>query len=173
MAHDQQTYRRAMTASMIGLVVQIILSIAIALIGLWAESPALNAATWYFVGGIPIWIVLCLLYNQHRIERIEALEAEQLIHQDQQAAAIFEEQADDLDLARRRLLRLQTWGLNIVSLAVSIYLLSVGGYYFSVNRELTEQTVAYLGKNADPSVLMFLCAGIAFLTFAIGRYISG
>lgn len=173
MAHDQQTYRRATTAALVGLVVQIILSIAIALIGLWAESPALNAATWYFVGGIPIWIVLCLLYNQHRIERVEALEAEQLIHQDQQAAAIFEEQADELDLARRRLQRLQTWGLNIVSLVVSIYLLSVGGYYLSLNRELAEQSVAFLSKSADPSVLMFLCAGIAFITFAVGRYVSG
>ena len=127
MAHDQQTYRRATTAAIVGLVVQVVLSIAIALIGLWAKSPALEAATWYFVGGIPIWIVLCLLYNQARIERVEALEAEQIIHQDQQAAAIFEEQADDLDLARRRLQKLQTWGLNIVSLLVAIYLLVLGG----------------------------------------------
>lgn len=175
MAHDQQTYRRAATASIVGLVVQVVLSIAIALIGLWAESPALNAATWYFIGGIPIWIVLCLLYNQARIERVEALEAEQLIHQDQQAAAIFEEQADDLDLARRRLKKLQTWGLSIVSLLVAIYLLGVGGYYFSVNKSLFNQNIDVLSTKATNSVavLMFLCAGIAFIAFATGRYVSG
>jgi membrane protease subunit HflK len=176
MAHDQQTYRRATTSAIVGLVVQVVLSIAIALIGLWAKSPALGAATWYFVGGIPIWIVLCLLYNQARIERVEALEAEQLIHQDQQAAAIFEEQADDLDLARRRLQKLQTWGLNIVSLLVAIYLLGVGGYYFQVNKAMLSggaEALAPLGPNTNPTVLLFLSAGIAFMAFAVGRYISG
>ncbi|MBL4699946.1 MAG: hypothetical protein JKX85_01690, partial [Phycisphaeraceae bacterium] len=173
MAHDQQTYRRATTAAIVGLVVQVVLSIAVALVGLWAGSPALNAATWYFVGGIPIWIVLCLLYNQHRIERVEALEAEQLIHQDQQAAAMFEEQADDLDLARRRLEKLQKWGLNIVSLLVALYLLGVGGYYFTANKALMGETVDVLNKEANPTVLLFLCAGIAFLSFAVGRYVSG
>ncbi|MAX27284.1 MAG: hypothetical protein CMJ19_22535 [Phycisphaeraceae bacterium] len=179
MAHDQQTYRRATTAAIVGLVVQVVLSIAIALIGLWAKSPALEAATWYFVGGIPIWIVLCLLYNQARIERVEALEAEQIIHQDQQAAAIFEEQADDLDLARRRLQKLQTWGLNIVSLLVAIYLLVLGGYLFNQNKSMLSSAadaadaVAPLGPETNPTVLLFLSVGIAFMAFAVGRYVSG
>ena len=36
MAHDQQTYRRAATAAIVGLVVQVVLSIAMALIAISA-----------------------------------------------------------------------------------------------------------------------------------------
>ncbi len=173
MAHDQQTYRRGTTASLVGLVVQIILSVAIALVGLWSQSPALHAAAWYFIGGLPIWIILFLLYNQHRLERIETLEAEQLVRQDQQAAAIFEEHADDLDLARRRLSRLQTWGLNIASAIVAVYLLTVGGVLLWQNQALFNSEIDVFSPDASPLIMLFVMAGIGFLAFVIGRYLSG
>lgn len=176
MPHDQQTYRRAASAALTGLGVQFALALAMALLGLWAKSPALHAATWHLFGGLPIWIVLWLLYNQHRIERVEALEAEQLVRKDQQAAAIFQEHADDLDLARRRLDRLYKWGLNIVSFVVAAYLLVAGlvllyqAYGLHTADKLTAQAI---GADVNPMVLMFGAASVAFVAFIVARYVSG
>jgi regulator of protease activity HflC (stomatin/prohibitin superfamily) len=177
MGQDQQTYRRAASASLIGLGVQVVLTVGAALLGLWSQSPAVQAAAWHIAGGLPVWIVLWLLFNQHRIERMEALEAEQLARRDQQAAALFAEHADDLDLARRRLERLNKWGLNIVSLVVSVYLITAGGIWFYRGYRLESGARVGAAINAAATqnalVLMFLLAAITFIAFIIARYVSG
>ena len=43
------------------------------------------------LGGLPIWIILWLVYNQHRLERVEALETEQLAADDARTTAFFDE----------------------------------------------------------------------------------
>ena len=126
MSHDQETYRRACTAVLLGLGTQLVLSILTALTGLYAGSIGINALFWYYLGGLPIWIILWLLYNQHRLERVEALETEQLAADDARTAALFEEAGEQLLIAQRRLDRLYKYGLNIVSLLVSVFLLAMG-----------------------------------------------
>ena len=76
MNRDELTYSRATTAALAGLAVQIVLCVATGLIGAWAQSPAIQAATWHIAGGIPIWIILAIIYQQHRVERTESLAAE-------------------------------------------------------------------------------------------------
>lgn len=181
MAQDQQTYRRGANAALIGLVVQIVLGVAMALLGLWAQSPALNGAAWHFFGGVIIWIILWLIYHQHQLERIEALEAEQLAREDQRAAALFADASDALDLARRRLEKLYKWGLGIVSAAAAIYLIVVGGLLLARHiKDLDGKRIddpailaAALGAQANPLALMFLTAAIAFVGFIVARYIAG
>src|SRR5690606_6959550 len=82
---------------------------------------------------VPIWIVLMMIYHQHRLERMEALETEQLASRDASAAAIFDERAQDLHVARRRLDRLYKWGLGGVSIVLALYLVIVGGTLFYAN----------------------------------------
>ena len=118
MNNDELTYRRGTTAALAGLAVQVVLCVATGLIGAWAQSPAIQAATWHIAGGIPIWIILAIIYQQHRVERTESLAAEKLATQDATSAAIFGETSDELQLARNRLDRLYAYGLPVVSFAV-------------------------------------------------------
>ena len=171
MSHDQQTYRRATATALTGLAVQVVLTVAMSLIGIWAHNAALHAAALHLLGGLPIWIFLWLLYNQHRIERIESLEAEQLARSDAGTAALFDEHGDDLNLAQRRLRNLYKWGLGIVSLVVSVYLMALGGVWLYLNTR-AEHTAA-LDEKADEKVLLGLCAGIAFVAFVVARYVAG
>ncbi len=126
MSHDQETYRRACTAVLIGLGVQLFLAILTALTGLYAGAVGINTLFWYYLGGLPIWVILWLVYNQHRLERVEALETEQLTADDAKATAFFEEAGQQLQIAQKRLDRLYKYGVNLVSLFVSLYLLAMG-----------------------------------------------
>lgn len=174
MNRDELTYSRATTAALAGLAVQIVLCVATGLIGAWAQSPAIQAATWHIAGGIPIWIILAIIYQQHRVERTESLAAEKLATQDATSAAIFGETSDELQLARNRLDRLYAYGLPAVSFAVAVYLIAAGAamLYRAVGLG-TDKVGLSLAKDCNPVGLMFATAGVAFVAFIAARWISG
>ncbi len=175
MSHDQQTYRRAASAALIGLTIQLLLAILTGLTGLYAGSIAVHAITWHIVGGLPIWVALWLIYNQHRLERIEALETEQLAAEDAQAAALFEEAGQQLQLARKRLNNLYKYGLGIVSLIVGLYLLIVGGgmLYHGLGLESDQLLEASFDAQRNAGVIVILAFAIGFIGFLVSRYVSG
>ena len=88
-AGDVLVYRRAITAAVAGLVIQLALCLAVGLTGLWGDSQAIYAAAWHMLGGLPIWIVLALIYQQHESERVQRLAAEKLANSSQATAAIL------------------------------------------------------------------------------------
>jgi membrane protease subunit HflK len=178
MAQDQQTYQRAASAALIGLLTHLGLAITMALLGLYANSPALHAATWHLFGGLPIWVVLWVLYHQHQLERQEALEAEQLARTDARAAALFDEAGDNLALARRRLESMQKWWLPAVSLLVATYLATVGGILLYLN--WTAQQAGTLQRNIlgeaaanNVEIVAVVLIVIGFVAFLIARYVAG
>jgi modulator of FtsH protease HflK len=197
---DQQTYQRAMLACLLGLGVQLTLIVGSALVQLWSGSPAVAAITWHLLGGAPIWVILLLIYQQHRLERAESLEAEQLARGSQAGSSIFETAAEDLGLARRRLDNLYKWGLNVVSVLVALYLLIAGGLLLQRGFSLLQQeaaaaaaravdlrgevgaalTAANLRAIAVAAVtttiingLVIFAAAAGILAFVTARYISG
>lgn len=176
MIQDQQTYKRAAVAALIGLIAQLVLAVGLALLGLYAQSNAFHAATWHFFGGLPIWVILWVIYNQHRLERVEALEAEELARADARTAAIFDEAGQQLSLARKRLERLYKIGLPAISALTGVYLLVVGISLFLVNwRRFEGGTLRFasLGEDANTGVLTIFALAIAFIAFLVARYVAG
>jgi membrane protease subunit HflK len=176
-AGDVLVYRRAITAAVAGLVIQLALSLAVGLTALWGDSQAIYAAAWHMLGGLPIWIVLVLIYQQHESERVQRLAAEKLADSSQATAAIFGNLSDDLDAARARLDRLYRYGLPIVSGIVAIYLVAAGCalLYFraAAARGAGDAAVPGLAAGCDPVGLLFVTAAIAFTAFVSARWISG
>ena len=181
MAHDQETYRRGRNTALLGGIVQLLLSVVMVLLGKWARHHGMEFAGYHLLGGLPVWIILWLIYHQHRLERIEALEAEQLSRKDREAAAMFADHADDLDLARRRLETLYKWGLNIVSVVVATYLLGFGLLWLWVvqrSRDFAESQGRAaggrpVGEHVSAMVLIGALVGLGFVAFAVARYVSG
>ncbi|QQE10285.1 hypothetical protein JD969_12315 [Planctomycetota bacterium] len=185
MSNDQQTYKRAANAALFGMVAQILLSMVLVIIGLVYDSLAIDATIWYMIGGVPIWFVLWTLFNAHKQERVEALEAEQLAEADAEAAALFNEAGQQLHVARKRLEGIYKYWLNGVSVFMSLYLLTMGTLWFYKaysligTVEATGETdwkrllFASISDNAKPLVLLFLLIGIAFLGFIASRYVAG
>lgn len=172
---DPLVHRRATTAACIGLGIQLALLAATSVAALWADSGAIYAATWHMLGGLPIWLVLALLYHQHEQERKQRLAAEKLAADSQATAAIFADLTDDLDAARNRLERMYRYGLPIVSVLVAIFLLAAGCglAYVRVAALSGADARPEATLRASPVGLLFVMAAIAFVAFVSGRWLAG
>lgn len=170
-ANDALAYRRAFTAAVSGGVIQFALVVATGAAALWSDSQAIYAATWHMLGGLPIWVILAILYQQHEAERRERLAAEKLAASEHSTTAIFGDVGDDLDAARARLDRLYRYGLPAVGVFTALFLIVAGGALLFFHGR--GDTAAALAGRCDPVGLMFLMASIAFTAFIAGRWISG
>ncbi|MEE9403251.1 MAG: SPFH domain-containing protein [Algisphaera sp.] len=184
MTDDPQAYSRATSAALIGAATQLTFAVIMAGLGLYAQSTGLNAAAWYLFGGLPIWGVLWLLYNQHRLERIEALESQQLAADDARAADLFNEAGQGLATARKRLDGFYKWGLNAVSIGLAIYLIAVGLFLFLKayrHIDITDDGRNYRrlligsfeNRFANPWLIVGFCVVLAFVGFLVARYVAG
>jgi len=191
MTQDSQIYQRAVIAALWGFGVQVLVTAVLAVLGLWLGSAVVIASTWHAAGGLAIWLVLALIYQQHKLERIEALEADALRRSHGAESSIFETSADELSVARRRLQRLTRWGLPLVGLATAAYLIGVGVWLLVGHQELLaagallrdtldvdplQQRIAggeaVANRNTALGFTLALAA-LAFATFAFSRYIAG
>jgi membrane protease subunit HflK len=174
---DSLVYRRGTTAAIAGLVIQIGLTLATALVGLWTQSPAIQAATWHMLGGLPIWIILALVYAQYDAARRESLAAEKLATQDAASSVLFGDLSDELQRARQRLANLLGYGLPGVSFLVAVYLIVAGAAllwrFWRLAAAAGPSVVITLAPSASPVGLLFVSATIAFVAFISARWISG
>lgn len=172
--NDLADYRQGRTAAIVGLVVQFVLLVAMAAAAAWSRSEALVAATWHLLGGLPIWVMLAILYGQREIEQRESLAAEKLAAGEAASATLFGEQSDELQRARQRLANLVGYGLPAVSLLVGGYLVAMGSvllWRFFAQASAGGPAVPESGGH--PVGLLFVTGGIAFVAFVAGRWISG
>lgn len=177
MIDDPLVYRRGTNAAIAGLVIQVGLTVATALVGLWTQSPAIQAATWHMLGGLPIWIILALVYAQYDAERRESLAAEKLAAQDAASSVLFGDLSDELQRARQRLSSLLGVGLPAVSFLVAVYLIVAGAAlvwrFWRLAAAAGPNVVTTLAPGASPVGLLFVSAAIAFVAFISARWISG
>lgn len=176
MSQDQLTYTRATTAALIGLSMQFVLVVLLAILGLYAESKAVLAAAFYSLPGLAIWVLLWLIYKQHQLERAETLEASKLAETDARSAALFEEAGSQLAQAKARLETLYTWGVRSVSALVAVYLVGVGGLLLYLNnKDLTDGTLqqAPISETLNVSLFALLLVVGWMGGFLVARYVAG
>jgi hypothetical protein len=102
MKADYLSYQRATSRSLLGLVIQLVLGLVLLLYGLFGADKAAQTAAAYVLLGVPVWLSLAILFDQHRRERIEAIEAEAFAASDAAASSVFEQSGDDLRVAAGR-----------------------------------------------------------------------
>ena len=177
MADNQLLYRRGRTAAVVGLLIQLALTVATAVAGLWTRSPAIQAATWHMLGGLPIWVILSLIYGQYETEQRETLASEKLAEQDAASSVLFGELSDDLQRARQRLANLLGYGLSAVSFLVAGYLIVAGAMllwrFSSLANDDDPLVITTLAPGVNPVGLLFVAGAIAFVAFVSARWISG
>lgn len=170
-------YRRGTTAALVGLAIQVSLAVAFAVVGIWTESPAIQAATWHMLIGVPIWVILALVYSQSEVERREALAADRLANQDAASSVLFGGLSDELTRARQRRANLVTYGLPAVSFLVATSLIVAGVWllwrFAALAASRDPGTVTTLAPAANPVGLMFVSGALSFVAFIAARWISG
>ncbi|BAM03720.1 SPFH domain-containing protein [Phycisphaera mikurensis] len=181
---QELSYRRATNAAWVGLATSLALWLLAAAVSVWTGSQALNAAAWHLLGGALVWGSVWLIYQQHRLERAEALEAEEL-SADTETASMFAEGGQSLELAKRRLETLYRVGINVVSLTLAAFLLVAGGMllYGAVRsiRRVPGEDADFTGllelSLANPAAgglpVLLVAAAMALVGFLIARYTAG
>lgn len=171
MAEDHQTYSRAVSVSLLGLILQGAIALIFLLYAVFEEDHASLSASMHAALGLPVWLMLVIVYDQHRRERLEAMEAEALAADDSRAASVFESGGADTRAAAKRLAGLYKWFIPAISLLVAGAMVGLGIWRFR-----SGQPLASPGVLEAPELRGWaLAAGLfaAFAGFVFARYVAG
>ncbi len=171
MRADYLTYRRATSESVRGLLLQAVLAIGLLLYGAIVKDTAALAASAFIGIGCLGWLTLAIIYDQHRRERIEAIEAEALAAGPAAGTSVFETQ-DEFLPAARRLAGLYKFFLPIMSLLIGALLAGVGAWMFIAGKNFLESSRG--GEvPGHAGWAMGIGISIAALGFVYARYTAG
>lgn len=173
MKTDYLSFRRATNVSLIGLIIQVVLALALGLYGYFRgstdgiEHGAITAAI--FGGtGVLVWLTLAILFDQSRRERIEAMEAEAL---GENASSVFAGSEDELRVNARRLAGMQKFMLPAVSAVIALILILVGIARLGPATNLFEDSA--LNPPTGSTAGLFIGLMVGFIGFILARYTSG
>ena len=161
---------------MAGLVLQIVAVAAVFALGRGLHSAALDMLTLYLAAGIPIWFVTLLVFRQHELAGLEAMDLQELRRERQAtggAEALFDEGGSGglgFMVAQTRLEWMRRWLIPFFGLLIGLYLAAVGiaGWFMLRGR-------ADAGWPALDNVKigLVLAALLMLLLFFFARYASG
>lgn len=179
MKADYLSYRRATSVALLGLALQGVLGLAILIYGFVARGetglPAPDEAAQtggiFILLGIPIWLLLAIVFDQHRRERIEALENEALIQSGARDSSAFAEGADDFRIAHKRLMWMHRVMIPSASVVIALLWIAAGlGRYYGASLVLKSEAFQSSANFGWPIAIgLFL----AFTGFVFARYVAG
>lgn len=186
MKADQQTAARATSTSLLGLALQIAMGLGLLIYAFLAKDrPAISGAAFILAGSM-VWLVLAILFDQHRRERIEALEAEAIAASAAGRSSVFGETAQDLRVAARRLAWMHRVLVPILSILFAVVLGGLGAWLFTAHRKFVDRPILInqdVTQGAPGTVqplvnthygwAIALGIGLAVIGFVFARYIAG
>jgi len=181
MRTDHTTYQLATRVAAVGFALQLIAGVVVLIYGMAAPDDLARTGAYSILLGLPIWAALIILFHQHKLERIEAIESQQLADEYEHSTAIFELEDEDLQIAARRLRLMYKYLLPVVSLIVAAGLMMVGYRQYKI---LTGKLNIEAASSAEATELMLasgkwapwglvLGAAIAVILFIFSRYVAG
>ncbi|MBL8762522.1 MAG: hypothetical protein JNL50_14605 [Phycisphaerae bacterium] len=175
MKADYLSYRIATGRCILGLVLQGALAAILVVYGVVTRDHAAVTASAYTILGVPIWLALAIVFDQHRRERVETLEAEALTQQGG-SASVFDTSGGEFRPAAKRLAAMHRLFLPIVSVVIGVAYLGVGYWRLESSRKFLQATET-MGSAADAHVTLGWGLAIGLLTGVVGfifaRFISG
>ncbi len=166
---DYLTYRKAASTCIIGLVLQLILTLTVFFYGRVGGDDAAGVVSVFLLSGVLVWGVLLLVFDQHRRERVEAMEAEQLAVSGISAASAFENSGDELRVAARRLALIYKW--IIPAVAVLIALINI---WYGIGHLRGYQAIEdYSNTTRHAGWALAIGIALAVVGFVFARFVSG
>ncbi len=177
MRADHLSFKRATNVAMLGIVIQLVLGIGLLLYGLLLDDQAGITGSIFILLGAVAWIALAIIFDQHRRERLEAVEFENFAEQDLASSSVFEESGTDLRVAAKRLHGLYKFMLPVVSISMGLALVGLGwirlsGENTTFNTQLNEG-VSDVTATGHHGWAIALGIGIAVIGFVFARFTSG
>jgi len=174
MRTDHLAYQQATRVAGFGLLLQLGIGLVMLVYGFIFADSAFQIASMPVLTGVVVWMSLVIVFHQHRLERLEALERDELAaERGEDGTGIFAE--GDTDVAARRLRLMHTWLMPAASLLVAALLVWLGW-----------GTLAWFGKLDDPDVQvtpfgvganlgwqLAIALGLALIAFIFSRFVAG
>jgi modulator of FtsH protease HflK len=171
MKADYLTYKRARNTSLLGLVIQLLLGLILLVYSIRSGDHAAQSGSYLVLLGVFAWLILAILFDQYRRERVEALEADSFAAADAAASSVFEEGAGELRIAAKRLATFNRFVVPATSLLIAAALLAIGYWRFSAGRDLVSPD--NFVPSANPMLAMVLGLALGFVGFILARFVSG
>jgi membrane protease subunit HflK len=171
----ETSHARARRAALTGLLLQLVTALAAFGLSRWIGSTALEMLAVYIAGGIPIWFTALLVFRQHELAALEAMDLEELRRERQATGggeAIFDrEGAGGLGfmVAKARLVWMQRWLIPLFGLLTAAYLIAIGALSWVV---LTRRDIFWPTLRSVEIGLVLVSLVMLFLFF-FSRYASG
>ena len=170
---DHLSYKRATSASLIGLGIQFVLACVMVVYARLSQDPAAMTAGVAMLVGLPIWIALALVFIQHTRERMEAYENEAYSRSTAAQASVFEGAGTGDNQAQAvRLAWMHRWFLPSMSLFVAVLFVGVGLIRFFSTRGLLNEETAFAAPR-EPGWPISIGLASAVIGFVFARFIAG
>lgn len=182
MKADHLTFKRAAGVSLLGLALQLVMGLVLLIYSFILADRSAMAASFLVLSGSLVWITLAIVFDQHRRERLEAMESEAMAAAGARESSVFGERADELLVAARRLASMHKWLVPIASLLFAALLTGIGLWQLSGALDAAKASdvlgVARAGsfKSLDRTAAGWAISiglGMAFVGFVFARYVSG
>ena len=188
MKGDHRSYARATSTSLLGLAAQVTLGLGLLIYAVVGRDNAAFSASLHVLVMSLVWVVLVVVFDQHRRERLEALEAESLDASAAREASVFGTSSDDLRVNAKRLAWMHRVLVPGASVLLALLLIGLGVWrYLDATRATTAKTGTDVatGTEVIPSQLdsfvglplrgwaIALGLGLAVVGFVFARYCSG
>lgn len=168
MTADKQTYARATSTALLGLAFQVVMGLALLIYAFVAQDrPAFTGASFILVGSA-VWLILAILFDQHRRERLEALEEDALAASGHSSSA-FGEAAQELRVAAKRLAWMHRILIPVLSLVVALALAGLGVLFFVLQRGYVN--IPFSDRHFGWA--MAIGIALAVVGFVFARYVAG
>ncbi|MCA9286675.1 MAG: hypothetical protein KDA22_15735 [Phycisphaerales bacterium] len=175
MRNDQFAFQQATRVAALGVLLQAAVGLTLLVFGLNAGDTTFVFASYYVFTGIAVWGSLVVVFHQHRLERLESLEADELAAQREASGSVFERSNSEFNVAARRLQLMYVWFLPVVSCGVAALLAGLGWWimnWFGRLGDATENVGPFLVTESLGWALA-LALALALLSFIFSRFVAG
>ncbi|HRQ72483.1 MAG TPA: SPFH domain-containing protein [Phycisphaerales bacterium] len=169
MKADHQSYGRAARVATLGLAIQVVLAVAMLLYGIYGRDHAALTGAYFILIGLPAWLTLIILFDQHRRERLEAQEADSFAAVE--SSSVFDAGSAELRVAAKRLNAIYRFVLPVVSLLIAGALFGTGYWRLQSGRGLIQPGSLEDAALPGWAIAVGLC--VAFIGFVFARFVSG
>lgn len=171
---DHHAYQRATQVAGFGLMLQLVIGLALLVFGTLQSDWSFTFASIYVLLGGLVWVSLLILFHQQKLERLEALEHDELAAARGGAESVFERSGETL-VAARRLLLMHQWMAPIMSLLLAGGLLTAAWPEWRALKgiENLADRSATLNFNSHWGLAIAITLGIALVSFIFSRFVAG
>ena len=175
MRQDHFAYQQATRVAGIGILLQAAMALGVFLFGRLGEDTTLVFGAAFVAIGILPWVALTVVFHQHRLERLEVLENDEIAAIRGDARSVFEGDREQSTAAAIRLRLMHQWLMPLVSLAYAALLALAAWWCLNWMAQLDDTagnaTTFRIGSALGWQVAT--CAGLSLVAFIFSRFVAG